>query len=258
MSIKIMIAAHKQCDMPNDDLYLPIHVGKALNPNKDFGYQGDNTGENISKKNPYYCELTAIYWGWKNLKIDYIGLAHYRRHFCLKRKGKDWDSILTSEEAESLCKQYDLILPKKRKLYIETVYSHYNHTFDGEHFYNTRKIISQKCPEYLASFDKLMNSRCQHLFNMFIMKRELFNSYCEWMFPILEELETYYDLKNMDPFQARLIGRVSERLMDVWVMKNNLKYKEIDYIYFGKSNYTKKILGFIMAKFFGKKYKKSF
>lgn len=258
MNIKIMIASHKKCEMPKDNLYLPIHVGKALNLNKDFGYQGDNSGENISKKNPYYCELTAVYWGWKNLKADYIGLAHYRRHFCFKRKGKDWNSILTSEEAKTLCKQYDLILPQKRKLYIETVYSHYDHTFDGKQFDNTRKIISKRCPEYLASFDKLMNSRSQHLFNMFIMKRELFNSYCEWMFPILEELETYYDLKNMDPFQARLIGRVSERLMDVWVMKNNLKYKEIDYIYFGKSNYAKKIIGFIMAKFFGKKYKQSF
>ena len=90
------------------------------------------------------------------------------------------------------------------------------------------------------------------------MERELFNSYCKWIFPILEELETYYDLKNMDPFQARLIGRVSERLMDVWVMKNNLKYKEINYIYFGKSNYTKKIIDFIMAKFFGKNINKAF
>ncbi len=258
MNIKILIAAHKQCEMPNDNLYLPIHVGKALNPQKDFGYQSDNTGSNISMKNPYYCELTAIYWGWKNLNVDYIGLAHYRRHFSLRKKGKDWDSILTSAEAESLCKQYDLILPKKRKLYIETVYSHYDHTFDGKQFDNTRKIIATKCPEYLESFDKLMKSRSQHLFNMFIMKKELFNKYCEWLFPILEELETYYDLKNMDPFQARLIGRVSERLLNVWVMKNNLKYKEINYIYFGKSNYAKKILGFIMAKFFGKKYKQSF
>ena len=90
------------------------------------------------------------------------------------------------------------------------------------------------------------------------MKRELFDGYCQWMFPILQELESYYDLKRMDPFQARLIGRVSERLLDVWIMKNRLSYKEIDYIYFGKKNFHKKVIGFIMAKFFGKKYKQSF
>lgn len=88
-----------------------------------------------------------------------------------------------------------------------------------------------------------MKSRSEHLFNMFIMKKMLFDQYCEWMFPILEELEASYDLKSMEPFQARLIGRVSERLLDVWINKNQLKYKEIGYIYFGKSNMHKKDLG---------------
>ena len=257
-SIKILVASHKEVNMPKDDIYLPIHVGKALNLNKDFGYQTDNIGENISKKNPYYSELTAIYWAWKNLRTDNIGLAHYRRHFCYKKKRTDWNSILTSDEAQKLCSKYDLILPRKRKLFIETVYSHYNHTFDGKHFDDTRQIIASHAPEYLAAFDKVMNGRSLHLFNMFIMKKELFHQYCEWMFPILEKLEKYYDLKSMDPFQARLIGRVSERLLDVWITKNKLPYKEIDYLYLGKKNYHKKVIGFIMAKFFGKKYTTSF
>lgn len=258
MNIKILVASHKQTEMPKDSIYLPVHVGKALNSDKFFGYQVDNEGTNISLKNPYYSELTAIYWGWKNLKTDYIGLAHYRRHFCYKRKKNDWDSILNTEEAQMLCNKYDIILPKKRKLYIETVYSHYDHTFDGKQFDETRKILASYTPEYLSAFDKVMNGRSLHLFNMFIMKKELLHQYCEWMFPILEKLEKCYDLKNMDPFQARLIGRVSERLLDVWIIKNNLSYKEIDYIYFGKKNFHKKVIGFIMAKFFGKKYTQSF
>ena len=141
MNIKILVAAHKQCEMPKDDVYLPIQVGKALHPDLDLGYQPDNEGENISTKNPYYSELTAIYWAWKNLKADYVGLAHYRRHFCLKRKKNDWNSILTTDEAEQLCREHDLVLPKMRKLYIESVYSHYDHTFDGGQFDNARKII---------------------------------------------------------------------------------------------------------------------
>lgn len=89
MDIKIIVAAHKQCEMPKDDIYLPVQVGKSLNLNKDFGYQTDNSGENISSKNPYYSELTALYWGWKNLDVDYIGLVHYRRFLGIKKKSKN-------------------------------------------------------------------------------------------------------------------------------------------------------------------------
>ncbi len=257
-NIKILIAAHKACDVPNSDIYIPVQVGAELHKNLNLGFQKDNEGDNISTLNPYYCELTAIYWAWKNLDADYIGLSHYRRHFKFKKKNSEFNSILNSEEAEKLCAKYDLILPVKRKLYIETVYSHYDHTFYGEQFDQARDIISSMCPEYLDAFDKHMKERSEHLFNMFIMKKELFHRYCEWLFPILKELESKYDLKNMDAFQARLIGRVAERLLDVWIEKNDIKYKEIGYIYFGKQNMPKKILGFIMAKLFHVKYDKSF
>ena len=86
--------------MPNDPLYLPLQVGAE--GKDDLGYQRDNVGENISAKNPNYCELTGLYWAWKNLDADFIGLAHYRRHFSYKRKSSKFESILTSAEAEKL------------------------------------------------------------------------------------------------------------------------------------------------------------
>ena len=83
--------------MPQDDMYLPIHVG-AEGKTLDLGYQKDNVGENISKKNANYCELTGLYWVWKNLDADFIGLAHYRRHFCLNKiKGGKKESIITKK-----------------------------------------------------------------------------------------------------------------------------------------------------------------
>ena len=65
MDIKIIVATHKKYWMPSDDIYLPVHVGKK--GKTDLGYQGDDTGDNISDKNTNYCELTGLYWAWKNL-----------------------------------------------------------------------------------------------------------------------------------------------------------------------------------------------
>lgn len=257
MSIEIIIASHKQCEMPNDCLYLPIHVGKSLNPGKEFGYQGDNTGENISIKNPYYCELTAIYWGWKNLKSDYIGLVHYRRYLGLKKTKNKIDGILTSKQAEELCKKYAIILPQKRKYYIESLWSHYAHTHDISHLEKTKKIIETKYPEYLPAFNKVMKRTWGHMFNMFIMKKEYADEYCSWLFDILFQLEKEVDLSQLPAFDARLFGRVSELLLDVWIEKKQYSYKEIKMIQLGNENWVQKIKYFLAAKFFGKKYTQS-
>ena len=81
MNCKIIVSCHKDDILVNQEPYLPIHVGKALNTN-DLGIAGDDTGDNISSKNKSYCELTGLYWAWKNLKgVDIIGLCHYRRYF---------------------------------------------------------------------------------------------------------------------------------------------------------------------------------
>lgn len=241
--------------MPSDDIYLPMHVGKAGKP--DFGFVGDDTGDNISLKNPNYCELTGLYWAWKNLNADYIGLVHYRRHFSVKRKKDKRKSVLTHEQLELLLQENDVILPRKRKYYIETVYSHYSHTFDGKQLDDTREILKSKYPIYLNSFDHLMRSRQAHIFNMFIMKKELADQYCEWLFDILSELEKRIDTTNMSVFDARLFGRISERLLNVWIMTNHIPYKEIGYVHMEPVNWGKKIGGFLKAKFGGKKYSAS-
>ena len=73
MKVNVIIATHKKYEMPKYKSYLPIHVGKE--GKDDIGFKGDNTGKNISKKNPYFCELTGMYWAWKNLKVDYVGFS---------------------------------------------------------------------------------------------------------------------------------------------------------------------------------------
>ena len=249
MNIKILVASHKKYQMPKDSIYFPMQVGAE--GKDDIGFNKDNTGDNISTKNPLFCELTGLYWAWKNLDLDYYGLVHYRRYFTLSKKIPKYENdkfnvVLSSEEVENLLKDTDIILPKERNYFIETVYNHYKHTMYIEPLDEAGKIIEEKYPEYLKEFENLKKTKKLHAFNMFIMKKEYFNEYCTWLFDILFELE------------KRIFGRVSERLLDVWIKTKGYSYKEVKVMDMQNINWFKKGSSFLIAKFTNKRYEKSF
>ena len=247
--------------MPEDDIYTPIHVGRK--GKKDIGYIGDDTADNISDRNDGYCELTGFYWIWKNVKADYLGLVHYRRYFTHKglfcrsidKKRRD---ILSRKDWESLLKYTDIVVADKRKYRIETNEEHYLHAHPREQFDVCKAIIQEQCPEYMNGWNVMMNRTWAHMFNMFVMKKELYHAYCEWLFPILSQVETRIDTSEMTPYEARFMGRISELLLDVWLEYNQLKYKELPWVQLGKENWPKKIRYFLAAKFKNKKYGQSF
>ena len=96
------------------------------------------------------------------------------------------------------------------------------------------------------------------MFNMFIMKKEVLNDYCNWLFDILFELEKRMKGIKYDSFHSRFYGRVSELLLDVYINTNNLSYKEVKFVDMESINWWKKGTSFLKAKFLGKKYEKSF
>lgn len=250
MDIKILVATHKSYWMPEDDVYLPLHVGKE--GKQELGYVGDNTGDNISKKNANFCELTGLYWAWKNFQCDYIGLCHYRRYFGSGSYGKSVESkhkaIFYRQDYEALLKQYDVILPKKRNYYIETVRSQYEHAHNKRDLDECERIIAEKYPEYSEAFTTVMGRRKLHILNMFAMKKELFDEYCAWLFDILFELEKRIDISEYDQYQARVFGFVAERLFNVWLEKQNLHIHESAIINLEQINWGKKIYSFIKRK----------
>ncbi len=257
MNIKVIVATHKKYRMPQDDIYLPLHVGSE--GKESIGFAGDNTGENISTKNPFWCELTGLYWAWKNVDYEYLGLVHYRRHFKGKTKGDDkFSKIIIKSEVEDLLKQTDIILPRKRHYFIETLYSHYKHTHYVKDLQETKKILENKYPQYVRTFDTVMKRKSAHMFNMFIMKKEHVNNYCNFVFDVLFELEKRIDISGYNKYQARVFGFISELLLDVWIEQNNLTYKEVSVINMEKTNWLKKGSSFLKAKFFGKRYEGSF
>ena len=257
---KILIALHKTYEVPKEELYLPLHVGAE--GKEDIGIEEkDNVGENISAKNPFYSELTGVYWAWKNLDADYVGLVHYRRYFTGKHKflvnGKT-KGILSSEEVNKLLDKHDVIVPKKRKYYIETLYSHYAHSMYVEPLDITGEIIKEKYPNYYAEFEALKKRRSAHMFNMFVMKRDIFEEYSKWLFDILFELEKRVDSSKYDKFHSRFYGRVSELLLDVFLRTNKISCKEVGLKNIEKQNFFKRVKSFLRAKFKGEKYGKSF
>lgn len=260
-NIKVIVATHKKYQMPEDKLYLPVQVGSE--GKEDLGYQRDNEGENISKKNPYYCELTGLYWAWKNLDSDYMGLSHYRRYFAennkIPKKEEDrFKNVLTYEKANKLLDDVDIILPTKRKYYIENIYDHYKKTMYIEPLDETRKILEEKYPEYVPEFDKIHKRTSAHIFNMFIMKKDKLDEYLTWLFDILFELEKRCDPTQYDSFHARYLGRISERLLDVWINTKGYSYKEVKFMSIQPVDWWKKGTSFLKAKFTGKRYEKSF
>lgn len=243
-----MVAAHKQFPMPKKDGYMPVLVGAVRNYRPEINYQRDDDGENISVKNPNYNELTAVYWAWKNLKdVDAVGLVHYRRFF-FDSKPYSLKNVTSIKKVNQLLQKYDVILPKKRNYYIETNYSHYIHAHHKEPLNEARKVIAEVYPNYLPAFDKVMKKRGAHMFNMFIMKRNAFESYCSFMFDVLGKLEKRIDISEYSVQEARVYGYISELLMDVWLYTNVFTYDEIPWGQIGGKNTIKKGISLIKRK----------
>jgi len=250
MKTTILVAAHKPYRMPRASIYLPLHVGRE--GKNDFGYTGDNTGDHISGKNANYCELTGLYWAWKNLECDVLGLAHYRRHFAGKRCFKaDWENILGGEKIEALLADAQAIVPVPRNYYIETTYQQYAHAHHAVDLDMTRIIIAERCPQYLDKFDEVMARTWGHRFNMFIMKRDAADAYCGWLFDILFELECRLDISAYSRNDARVFGFVSERLLDVWLETNSVRTVDVPVMFMEKQNWLKKGGAFLKRKITG-------
>lgn len=249
--IKMLVAAHKRCRLPHDDVYLPVQAGAALHAPIE-GLIGDDTGVNISRKNPNYCELTVLYWAWKNLKADSVGLSHYRRYFAVGRLplGK-WRRVAPKSALQAAVRETGLVLPVKRHYWIESTYSQYAHAHHARDLDRTREILAEDWPEFLPAFDRVMKRSSGHRFNMFLMKRPLFDEYCEWLFAVLARLEAGLDLSGYSVNDARVFGFVGERLMDVWVETRKLAYVELPVVFTERQNWPRKVSAFLWRKLRG-------
>ena len=227
--MKLYVATHKSYNQVQDqDLYIPILVGA----NKNIGeknYLRDNQGDNnISDRNFTFCELTGLYWIWKNSKDDIVGLCHYRRYFGKNKRFFKQNSILTKNDILKQLNDYDVILPSKgmNEYNGYTAEAFFNKNHDHKVWEMCRQIISENNKDYLDAFNWFSKEKTGYCYNMFIMSREMMDEYCSWLFPILFELDKKIDYSRYDSYNTRMIGFVAERLINVWVHKKQLTVKE--------------------------------
>lgn len=256
MKIEIYDVLHKSYRIPDDDIYIPIQTGCAMPGCKILGGNiiRDDTGDNISNRNMAYNILCPMYWIWKNSKADYVGIVHYRRLFCLK-KHKSWEDVLISEQAHQICRQNNIIFPKKRRYPFFTLKTHYIYSFKGlkdihaNDLQVLRDVIEDFCPEYTKSYDKVLNRSWGHMFSVYMMRKDYFDAHCEFMFPILEECERRLQGKRKD--YKRYIAALAEFLPDIWVEKNGYEYTELPLFMAEEPHFAKKFYLQIKKTFFG-------
>lgn len=265
--INIYISTHKASDFIENKFFTPIQVGTSVKEGKKLPHiLHDNTGDNISELNPKFCELTAVYWAWKNDKnSDFIGFFHYRRYLSFKKditkKPNVWGVIEEDHFSESFIDKYgytrkdilnqlsesDIVLPQKRDITaMPGMGANMREQFSSNHSLHKKdldimlEVLHEKYPEFDDYADKYLAGKYTYLNNIFIMKRHIFDKYCEWLFDILFECDKRIDYSDYSTEAIRTPGHLAERLLNIYILylKANTEYRinELPTIYINKTD----------------------
>lgn len=253
-SIKILVAYHKPSRLLANSIMTPIHAGRASSssyhehPEFFQSMAGDDTGDNISHLNPYYSEMTAVYWAWKNYEQlgnpNYFGLAHYRRLLGFGHDQSegyivipDFESLPASDYAETviapIVTSHDICIRTPIKITQSIFDEHKNEVVtkavdpilqytcahDIKHLELTLALLVQKHPEYRSAVNTFIDMKRHYMCNLFVMRKNLFFEYAEWIFPILNTVHAAIDYSSLSPYQQRVIGFLAERLTGIFVLR---------------------------------------
>jgi hypothetical protein len=243
----IFIVAHKDF---NNSLTNPIYKILADDPtqlknNYSLHILYTNKGK-LFKKRKSYAEMSKLYYVYElykngTLSSKYIGLNHYRRYFDFMDEIPDFDKIFES---------YDIILPYK-SLFNVSLEFQYCSAHLCKVLHEVINIIKEIKPEYYQTAIESLDAKDGYFFNMFIMKKEDFFKYCEFIYDIFFEfdrrhnfttdkdiinyLESFFS-KEIIPIQIRIQGFLSERLSSIFFKHNFKKIKNFPLIFISNTS----------------------
>lgn len=234
-SVRILVCYYRDIYLRStDSSYLDIQCGKDAT-GLDLDMEGDNTGENISKKNRYWSEITALYWAWKNMeKVDYVGLCSYRRFFNFKPSTGAPVRIISRKQASEVEKidlsgvikifrKYDVIVPEPY-VYAYSIRRVCSMNYVDRDFDLLERIVRDFSPEYYLAYRQVFygtNRMIGH--NMFILPWDRFQQFCSWVFDILFRLEKIIDPSDYPIQQVRVFGYMHEILLGVFIEHHKLR-----------------------------------
>lgn len=221
----IYIATHKPFQPPHLTGLAPLQAGAALHP--DLGYLRDDTHpDNISARNPNYCELTALHWVWRASKEPHKGLCHYRRYFASNRF--QHSASLDEPALIDALRRHDIIVPSEARM-LQSLASELVHSqcCQPAALHTLRDAIAHHDPAALTAYDQRMSGCHSPLYNMLFATASVVDDYCAWLFPILDEVHERTDYSPLNAFQRRLPGFLAERLLGVYIDAKNLRIRHI-------------------------------
>lgn len=215
MDIKLKIIQTKffkdkllKCSWELPEWVMPLQVGTALTEVR-VAELVDNQGDNISLRNGNYCELTGLYWLWKNGLTDecaYYGLFHYRR--ILDISEEDLSCLKTND--------IDVILPFPT-MHEPNIKEHHKRYINEVDWQAMRQALGELRPEYAEAYDEIFGQRYFYNYNMLVAKKQILENYCTWLFPVLERIE---ELSNPRGWERsdRYMGYIGENLLTLYFM----------------------------------------
>ncbi|CCY17361.1 putative uncharacterized protein [Eubacterium sp. CAG:786] len=226
--LKIFMCCHSQCYLVPPAV-VPVQGGRTLHPSLD-GMCGDDIGDSISEKNPFYCELTVQYYAWKNEELSSYGFCHYRRFFCFDKSirkpyrvtGKPSERIksrafISEDKMLELLKDFNIATVRSEDMGVSVrehyCTSKYHYKEDLELFL---RVLEEKVPHIMPYAREYLSQNRQYFCNMFIMDREHFNEYCSLLFPVLEEFDRRKTLHG-DAQSDRTDGYLGERFVGIYL-----------------------------------------
>ncbi len=234
-SFQLFVMGHAAFHVPPVKGYIPLQLGKSCSK-MELGILSDDAGENISFKNPQYCELTGLYWVLKNRmpflnEQDIVGFCHYRRFFT-DTSGK---RFLNKWDAEQLLQKYDFITPRAFSL-----------TMSAEDYYcacaGVKKdllllgsVLEKEYPFFLDAWNRRLKGNKGHYCNIFISRAGKCREFLSWLFELLFKVESGIDTRGYTREQNRVMGYLSEFLLDVWMETKKLSYFDVPVIETQKS-----------------------
>lgn len=235
----IYVITHKQFNTFDKKNYIPILVGAKKNNNFTNDYIHDDIKDNISCLNDSYCEMTGMYWLWKNCSDYYIGISHYRRYFAKIKKifefrgryislSKHPYEICTYDELISELESVDFVVKKSeyRKETLDVIFK----KLGDELWDNLKNSFAELYPQYVSNFCEIEKSHTHFNCNMMVTTKEKYDDYCEFLFSIAFKMDENHKYKTGHRYHNREIGYIGEFILKLWININNFSYKAIDVV----------------------------